>query len=101
MSEEYKSDGEVRECVMAFAWAMEMKMRQREYKGPWKNFDLDSRMMLLTDEFEELCAETNNGYDEDTGQGSNERVAAEAVDVAVTSMIVWDLVEPGERDDGR
>lgn len=83
-----------RECVMEFARAMEMKMRQREYKGPWKNYKRHDQLTLLREEQEEL--EVSCEFD-----GDHEEISGEAVDVGVCAMMLWDNHTPGDREDGR
>jgi NTP pyrophosphatase (non-canonical NTP hydrolase) len=89
-----------RPVVLAFARAMERKLRQNDHKPGWEGDGIGSLLWRLNEERLELHAAIDNHTIadpfQDIGGGdrivldSGEEPASEAVDVANFAMMLWD-----------
>lgn len=90
-------DEEIRPEVMAFAHAMEKRLRRNDYKGGWKNCKSDYLIKRLCEEYLEL----RDSIREKGMWGP--WVRGEAADVANFAMMIWDLAmiaENGPQSEG-
>ena len=77
---------EIRPSVMAYAVAMEEKLRLNDHKNPWETVPLVSLFNRLLDEVKELS----------DAEGSDK--ALEAVDVGAFAMMIFSRFHPESRN---
>jgi len=87
-----------RPCVEGFALDMEVKLRANEYKGGWRDCDLEYLLTKLTEEKRELTVATrkfNDNYHSENplSKDLRQKVIDEAADVGNIAMFIADIVK--------
>lgn len=83
------SEQELRPAVLAFARAMEERLRANDHKGGWEDERLPYLTGRLRQEFLELEREVFPGYGQTLDPA---RVRGEAADVACFALMIADVV---------
>lgn len=79
---------QIRPTVLAFAAALELKLRAREHRGEWVGMVHPLAFIHTGDEFGELARAIK--------AGTHVAIADEAVDLAAQAMIHWDVARASE-----
>lgn len=82
----------MRESVVWFAGEMERELRNNDYKGGWRECEVEELFRLLNEEVGELGDVLKNG-----GHISDARIISECADVANFAMMIADIVKSGFR----
>lgn len=85
--------------VLKFAEAMEVELKENDYKGGWKNCELSFLVEKLAEETEELIEvserlkglECNQFITKEELKGQRERILSEAADVGNIAMMIADI----------
>lgn len=93
-------DTEPRPAVVRFAQLMERKLRERDYKGGWKNCTLQYLAAGMTHEVVELV-DAMDAILTDDGPTNLHAVIAETVDVANYCMMLADVAQAQMRREER